>query len=668
MKKILTIILGMVIATGSTIASKRPEDIPSKLRELKPLAWYEEKTRNWQSFTIENPDDKEAWFQLFQASYYANRSSDEMKMIVDQMLDKFPGTLESQYAEARVNGWNETGTLLMEKAVAQATKNNQFLAERLILSELSMNRENREEMSNRLYESGIMYSSLLNYCYNMLMSVSDGGILVLEGETTTLPVYVLQDVMNVRKDIAVLNLEFLSSENYLNYFSEHHQLNGLNSGMSASQFVEALPTQNKDREIYYGLTLPSEHLNGLEEKLFVVGLASAHEPNEFDHFAVLKENIENRFLLDYLTVDFSGEPKTATGKVYQVNYILPLLLLKEYYDEAGNTNAAERWSEMILELAEESQIKERVSLLMEKSASAPADFKTVDIDQKNLEKDLMKIKDNLYASAYEVTNRQYWDYMDYLYKNGYTELYEKSKVDLSKYDEITATLLNNYHYSPENAQALNVKRAKADKFLEFPAIDMSYETALGYLEWLTYQYNRQEGRKYKKVEFRLPTEKEWSISALGYPEFQSWNLDENVVKARPFGHEKPKVYENYKIGDYEDVLYPWYHSHWEKLRGSIVNRHGCYLANVKTTDEITCPAGIPGDGWEFTSTVGTYFPNGMGLYDVIGNVAEMIDQPGKAMGGSWNHVARESTISSINSYDGPVSEVGFRIFMEVIEE
>ena len=64
----------------------------------------------------------------------------------------------------------------------------------------------------------------------------------------------------------------------------------------------------------------------------------------------------------------------------------------------------------------------------------------------------------------------------------------------------------------------------------------------------------------------------------------------------------------------------------------------------------------------------TYFSNDMGFYDVIGNVAEMIDEPGKAMGGSWDHPARESTVQSVSYYEERDPRVGFRIFMEVIEE
>ena len=106
---------------------------------------------------------------------------------------------------------------------------------------------------------------------------------------------------------------------------------------------------------------------------------------------------------------------------------------------------------------------------------------------------------------------------------------------------------------------------------------------------------------------------------------------------------------------------------WER-RNTISNEHECYLANVNIGDIITCKAGMKGDGFSLTSPVGTYFPNKIGLFDVIGNIAEMTDEPGIAMGGSWNHTPEESTISSMYNYKGHDISVGFRLFMEVIEE
>jgi hypothetical protein len=63
----------------------------------------------------------------------------------------------------------------------------------------------------------------------------------------------------------------------------------------------------------------------------------------------------------------------------------------------------------------------------------------------------------------------------------------------------------------------------------------------------------------------------------------------------------------------------------------------------------------------------SYFPNDIGLYDVVGNVAEMINENGKACGGSWDDEPKESTIHSVKTYSRPDATIGFRVFMEVVE-
>ena len=69
-----------------------------------------------------------------------------------------------------------------------------------------------------------------------------------------------------------------------------------------------------------------------------------------------------------------------------------------------------------------------------------------------------------------------------------------------------------------------------------------------------------------------------------------------------------------------------------------------------------------------TSPVASYFANDMGLYDIVGNVAEMVQEKGKAAGGSWAHLPEASTITSVSHYQKADAKVGFRIFMEVIKE
>ena len=628
---------------------EKPSPIPSKITELNSKSWYAEQAQQWKSFINEHSSDEEAWLHYFVSSSYAGNNSD---IIQSQIEEQFPESFVSHYTKFRSIGWTDAGINELKLALAKDDSKAITLEDQLIFAEV--NNSDRNSASKRVFDAGLIHSSTLNYSYNLLMSVAEDGLLIVDGLHLTVPIWVLQDVMAVRQDVSILNLELASNQKM--YTDRILRQKGMNAN------IEELLQQEQGDKIYYALTLPRDLINQKNKDLYVVGLASSEQSGDFNHFETLRSNIEQRFLLDYLSVDFNGEPKTATGKVLSTNYIVPLLLLKEFYDDQQNTVRSDELSSLIQRLAKDSQVETRVALLLSKKET-PRSFKTIEFDVKTLEKHLKQVRGNIYASEFELDNRSFWAYMEYLRKNGYDELFEQGLSDLSAYDDVTKAWLSNYLYSPENVVALEAKRRGGD-YLDYPVINITHETAKAYCEWLTVQYNAQAKRKFQKVVFRLPTKKEWTMSALGFKGFSSWELNENTVKAKP--KEGKGDLDPYSLSEHK-ILYPWGLGAWN-LRTSIFNKHDCYLANVKTSQEITCPAGIKGDGWSLSAPAGSYFANGLGLYDVIGNVAEMTSEPGIAMGGSWNHDPENSTIISENEYKGRDIHTGFRLFMEVIEE
>jgi hypothetical protein len=74
------------------------------------------------------------------------------------------------------------------------------------------------------------------------------------------------------------------------------------------------------------------------------------------------------------------------------------------------------------------------------------------------------------------------------------------------------------------------------------------------------------------------------------------------------------------------------------------------------------------DGGTYTVPVTAYDPNGYGLYNMSGNVAEMVSEKGIARGGSWGSTGYDVRIASKIEFEELSCEVGFRYFMEVIEK
>lgn len=290
------------------------------------------------------------------------------------------------------------------------------------------------------------------------------------------------------------------------------------------------------------------------------------------------------------------------------------------------------------------------------------------VNLKEVDNALRQIKDNLFAYEIETTVGLYTLFLTYLEENAQTELLKLCNYDLSAYNESTKAFYETY--TSPYVEPLDKKDTTAKNYNNYPVVNIRYEGAILFCQWFTEHYNNATGKKkFTKVRFGLPTLQEWQIAALGFKKFQSWTLDENVVEAvvpadtiTEFGRGKKTT-----IPVKDGILYPWWMAY--NYRKKVQNAKNCFLGNFKI-DETFKPcqsSKVAYDGWTMMSPTAAYFPNGMGFYDVVGNVAEMIVEKGKACGGSWNEAPNESTIRSVKNYTGPDGTIGFRIFMEVIE-
>lgn len=282
---------------------------------------------------------------------------------------------------------------------------------------------------------------------------------------------------------------------------------------------------------------------------------------------------------------------------------------------------------------------------------------------------LNKIRGNLYSFKTEMTNGMYNLFLNFLEEQDDQELLKLSNHDLSSYSNEEKKFYNDYSrpfIAPQSKRDTTVR-----DFTDFPVVNIPYEGAVLFCQWLTEQYNNNAGKKkFKKVKFRLPTANEWQIAALGYPKFQSWNLDENTVELIVPEDTITEIKKGKKeVIPVTEIQYPWW-SHYN-YRNKVTNPKNCFLGNFNSPAQANpCAIGhsLPGnDGWTKMSRTAAYFPNDIGLYDIVGNVAEMVNEKGKAYGGSWNDLPEESTIRSVKTYKKPDATIGFRVFMEVLE-
>lgn len=237
----------------------------------------------------------------------------------------------------------------------------------------------------------------------------------------------------------------------------------------------------------------------------------------------------------------------------------------------------------------------------------------------------VKIEENLYCDVTEVSNLEWKEYMLWA-KRKYGEQSKKYEAVLpdtlvwrqGKYNE---PYVQYYYQHPA--------------YQNYPVIGISYEQATAFCKWRSDRVNEKIYIEKHKINpeqlatvknipnvytYRLPTKAEWEKIA---------RADYSKKAKRKF---KRKKYRN-------------------------AARHNFKTAADKNDNGITTHPDI-------TNKVDAYWANSYGVYNILGNVAEMIAEKGVAKGGSWRHKAEEVTIEKDFSYDGSADWLGFRCVCE----
>lgn len=244
-------------------------------------------------------------------------------------------------------------------------------------------------------------------------------------------------------------------------------------------------------------------------------------------------------------------------------------------------------------------------------------FSQSPINVAKLDKQLVQVDSALYASIHEVTNAEYALFWESV----------KNDPKLSKIAAIDSMGWNNCLKGVDEMAAYHRHKA----FLEYPVVNVSYEAAQAYCEWLTKEYNAAPKKKHANVLFRLPNTIEW---------------------------------QNAARGGQEGAMYAW-------AGVDVTDKKGNYLCNfrdIATTLRVpqskNDKANQPADHYLVTAPVDAYSPNKFGLYNVCGNASEMVAEKGFAKGGSWYSPREKVQIVQSEYYKKPEPYIGFRIFME----
>ena len=612
-----------------------PVEIVPITKAAYDYTFYAEQAELWMQEIEANTQNAHAWYNYYKAARYANMRSDSLtkKYDLDEIVGSMPhsmaNTFEFNYILYIHDRWSNDSFGHLLKAHKIDPERSVAFYPLVTYNVTEGNQEQVEVFCKKLFEAGEFQPSLMAWNYNTLYSVEKNGILLTHGDNDTYPAWVIQSVKEIRPDVKVLNVNLLMFDSYRERIFEEMGLENFSSDdypeykdlylAITRQFM-----QQADRPVYIATSVPEFIRNALGDSLYLVGLAFKYSPAPFDNVAFLKNNFEKKFLKDHLRIQLEADTGSNVMANMNMHYLPAIITLRNHYKDSGDQIKANALTPMIRQIAKEAGKEAFISQYLGEEPELPADFVS-NISVRNLQKGMANIKGSHYAGTTEVTNEQYEAFLMDLLKNKEFELLEKCKSPKTDWRSLLPEHLSHlpdaelfFNGHPDDPKA--------------PVVNISHEAAQEYCKWITKVYNNSTDKKkeHRKVEFRLPTEKEWEFAAHG-------------------NHTAP---------------FPWggYYTR---------NAKGCFLMNLKADHEKPCDdcptkgKDKAKDGAFFPVTAMAFFPNDFGLYNCSGNVAEMIDVKGISKGGSWNDHFDKCEISSKDEYNTPSPTLGFRVFMDV---
>ncbi len=225
----------------------------------------------------------------------------------------------------------------------------------------------------------------------------------------------------------------------------------------------------------------------------------------------------------------------------------------------------------------------------------------------------------------EVTNGEYLAFLSDLKAQGKDEMYKKALPDTTAWDQLKFAYTKYVRYY-----------LRHEAYADYPVVNVSHEGAQMYCRWLTERYNAEN--QGETVVFRLPTRAEWLRAA------QAGNHHRQYAWENPFlQNEKGEYLANFRTIRNSQIS--------ESSNNGIDIKSGYHGLDHDLNAEITAPAK-------------SYQPGVAGLYNLNGNVAEMVAEAGLAVGGSFRNYGYDIRNEATMEFDAPSPTVGFRVLME----
>ena len=263
----------------------------------------------------------------------------------------------------------------------------------------------------------------------------------------------------------------------------------------------------------------------------------------------------------------------------------------------------------------------------------------------------MYVKDSILMCAHEMKNGDYHFYLKDLLTNKNMAAYQMALPDTN----VWKLSLNSSYNEPFVRFYFQHKAYK-----EYPLVGINYEQAQNYCQWLSNKINNDPKRIFKKVIIRLPSKSEWIMAANAGKSYRNYPWDGQFVRnsrGNYLANFKAIREENLRVDSTGKITTNQCYKTVKVFQSNKVDT--IFKGYVDCTEDINS---------FITTPIFSYWPNELGLYNMAGNVSELLAEKNQYIGGDWSSIAYYLNLNTeTRILDKPLPNVGFRYLIQVIE-